>query len=153
MQGNGASPRVLREAEVENADLLVAVTNTDEVNIVACLAAKSQGVPRTVARIHNPDYHDSEKPFSQEILGMDFVIRTEQMVADEISSVLLVPGAANVETFAGGTIEVVEVVLKDDSPAVGKAVREVNLPERSLIVGVVRDSEPLIPRGDTVLEA
>ena len=153
MQGNGASPRVLREAEVEKSDLLVAVTSTDEVNIVACLAAKSQGVPRTVARIHNPDYHDTEKPFSQDILGMDFVIRTEQMVADEISSVLLVPGAVNVETFAGGTIEVVEVVLKEDSPAVGREVRDVNLPERSLIVGVVRDGEPLIPRGDTVLEA
>ena len=153
MHGNGASPRVLREAEVEKSDLLVAVTNTDEVNIVACLAAKSQGVPRTVARIHNPDYHDTEKPFSQDILGMDFVIRTEQMVADEISSVLRVPGAVNIETFADGSIEVVEVVLKDDSPAVGRAVRDVNLPERSLMVGVVRDGEPLIPKGDTVLEA
>lgn len=153
MQGNGASPRVLREAEVEKSDLLVAVTNTDEVNIVACLAAKSQGVPRTVARIHNPDYHDPKKPFSKDILGMDFVIRTEQMVADEISSVLLVPGAVNVETFADGTIEVVEVVLKEDSPAVGQAVRDVNLPERSLIVGVVRHGETLIPKGDTVLEA
>jgi len=121
MHGNGASPRVLREAEVENADLLIAVTNTDEVNIVACLAAKSQGVPRTVARIHNPDYHDPKKPFSNDILGMDFVIRTEQMVADEISSVLLVPGAVNVETFADGTIEVVEVILKEDSPAVGRS--------------------------------
>lgn len=153
MQGNGASPRVLREANVESSDLLVAVTSTDEVNIVACLAAKSQGVPRTVARIHNPDYHDKEKPFSQDILGIDFVIRTEQMVADEISSVLQVPGSVDIETFASGAIEVVEVVLKDDSPAVGCAVRDIRLPERSLIVGVVRDSEPLIPRGDTVLEA
>lgn len=153
IHGNGASPRVLREAGVENSDLLVAVTSTDEVNIVACLAAKAQGVPRTVARIHNPDYHDPDKSSAQSIPGMDFIIRTEQMAAEEISSVLLVPGAVNIETFAGGTIEVVEVVLKEDSPAIGRAVRDVRLPEQSLIVGVVRRGEALVPRGDTVLEA
>lgn len=153
MQGNGASPRVLREAGIENSDLLVAATSTDEVNIVACLTAKAQGVPRTVARLHNPEYYDSRDNFAQELLGIDFVIRTEQMAAEEISSALLVPGAVNVETFAGGTIQVVEVVLKEDSPAVGRAVREVDLPKRSLIVGVVRKGEALVPRGDTVLQA
>lgn len=153
MPGNGASPRVLREAGIENSDLLVAATSTDEVNIVACLTAKAQGVPRTVARLHNPDYYDSQDNFAQELLGIDFVIRTEQMAAEEISSALLVPGAVNVETFAGGTIQVVEVVLKEDSPAVGRAVREVDLPKRSLIVGVVRKGEALVPRGDTMLQA
>ncbi len=128
IQGNGASPKVLREAGVEKSDLLVAVTSTDEVNIVASLAAKAQGVPRTVARIHNPDYDDGGSRFSKNLLGMDFVVRTEQMAAKEISEVLLVPGAVNVETFAGGTIEVVEVVLKEDSPAVKRAVRDVELP-------------------------
>lgn len=153
MPGNGASPRVLREAGIENSDLLVAATSTDEVNIVACLTAKAQKVPRTVARLHNPDYYDSQDNFAQELLGIDFVIRTEQMAAEEISSALLVPGAVNVETFAGGTIQVVEVVLKEDSPAVGRAVREVDLPKRSLIVGVVRKGEALVPKGDTMLQA
>ena len=153
IHGNGASPSVLQEAGVDKSDLLVAVTSTDEVNIVACLVAKAQGVPRTVARIHNPDYEDGQEKFSHNLLGMDFVIRTEQMAAKEISEVLVVPGAVNVETFAGGTIEVVEVVLKEDSPAVGKAVRDVELPGQSLIVGVVRRGEALVPRGDTVLEA
>ena len=151
--GNGASPRVLREAGIENSHLLVAATSTDEVNIVACLTAKAQRVPRTVARLHNPDYYDSQDNFAQELLGIDFVIRTEQMAAEEISSALLVPGAVNVETFAGGTIQVVEVVLKEDSPTVGHTVREVDLPTRSLIVGVVRKGEALVPKGDTTLLA
>lgn len=153
MHGNGASPRVLREAGIEKSDLLVAATSTDEVNIVACLTAKAQRVQRTVARLHNPDYYDPRDNFTQELLGIDFVIRTEQMAAEEISSALLVPGAVNVETFAGGTIQVVEVVLKEDSPAVGRAVREVDLPRRSLVVGVVRKGEALVPKGDTVLRA
>ncbi|HEV2743808.1 MAG TPA: Trk system potassium transporter TrkA, partial [Rubrobacter sp.] len=153
MQGNGASPKVLREAGIEDSDLLVAVTSTDEVNIVACLAAKAQGVARTVARVHSSDYYDKKEPFARDLLGIDLVISTEHMAAKEIRESLLVPGAVNVESFAGGSIDVVEVILKKGSPAVDRPVREVELPEQSLIVGVVRDGEALVPRGDTVLHS
>ena len=151
IHGNGASPKVLGEAGVEKSDLLVAVTNTDEVNLVACLAAKAQGVPRTVARIHNADYHDPREPFARDRLGIDFVILTERMAAAEIRESLLVPGAVNVETFAEQRIEVAEVVLEEGSPALGRAVRDVELPDRSLIIGVVRGGEAIVPKGDTVL--
>ena len=150
--GNGASPKLLAEAGIERADLLVAASSSDEANIIACLAAKAQGVPRTVARIHNPDYYDPHERFAQDMLGIDFVIHTEQMAAEEIKEALLVPGAINVETFAGESIEVAEVVLNEGSPAVGRPLREVELPEGSLMVGVVRRGEALVPRGDTVLE-
>jgi trk system potassium uptake protein TrkA len=86
------------------------------------------------------------------MLGIDFVIHTEQMAAEEIKATLLVPGAINVDTFAEDSIEVAEVILHEGSPAVGRAVREVSLPQQSLIVGVVRRGEALVPRGDTVLE-
>ncbi len=152
-QGNGASPRVLREAGVKRSDLLVAATNSDEANIIACLAAKSQGALRTVARIHNEDYYDPNEPFVQEALGIDFVIHTEQMATEEIQGALSLPGAVNADTFAGGRITIAEVILKDDTPAVGCRVQDVRLPERSLVVGVVRRGEALVPRGDTVLEA
>jgi trk system potassium uptake protein len=153
MQGNGASPKVLREAGIESSDLLVAVTSTDEVNIVACLAAKAQGVARTVARVHSSDYYDKKEPFARDLLGIDLVISTEHMAAKEIRESLLVPGAVNVESFAGGSIDVVEVILNKGSPAVDRPVREVKLPEQSLIVGVVRDGEALVPKGDTVLRS
>ena len=153
IQGNGASPKVLWEAGINKSELLIAATTSDEANIIACLAAKAQGVPRTVARIHNPDYYDSREPFTQDVLGIDFVIHTEQMAAEEIKEALLVPGAVDIESFAEDKIEVAEVILEEGSPAVRRAVRNVKLPERSLIIGVVRRGEALVPQGDTVLEA
>jgi trk system potassium uptake protein TrkA len=152
IHGNGASPRLLAEAGIEKADLLVAASSSDEANIIACLAAKAKGVSRTVARIHNPDYYDPQEPFAEEMLGIDFVIHTEQMAAQEIKEALLVPGAINVETFAEDSIEVAEVILNEGSPAVGRTLRDLRLPEASLVVGVVRRGEALVPRGDTVLE-
>jgi trk system potassium uptake protein TrkA len=152
IHGNGASPKLLAEAGIKRSDLLIAASSSDEVNIIACLAAKAQGVPRTVARVHNPDYYDPREPFAQEMLGIDFVIHTEQMAAEEIKAALLVPGAINVDTFAGESIEVAEVILNEGSPAVGQALRDVNLPSDSLVVGVVRHGEALVPRGETVLE-
>ena len=152
IHGNGASPKVLTEAGIKKSELLVAATTSDEVNIIACLTAKTQGVPRTVARLHNPDYYDPQEPFARDILGIDFVIHTEQMAAEEIKGTLLVPGAINVDAFAGGNIEVAEVVLDEASPAVGRALRDVRLPEQSLMVGLVRRGKVLVPRGDTVLE-
>jgi trk system potassium uptake protein len=152
IHGNGASPKLLAEAGIKKSDLLIAASSSDEANIIACLAAKAQGVSRTVARIHNPDYYDPREPFAQDMLGIDFVIHTEQMAAEEIKAALLVPGAVNVDTFAGDSIEVAEVILNEGSPAVGQALRDVTLPPGSLVVGVVRRGEALVPRGHTVLE-
>jgi trk system potassium uptake protein TrkA len=152
IQGNGASPKQLKEAGIHKSELLVAASSSDEVNIIACLAAKARGVPRTVARIHNPDYYDTQDAFAQDMLGIDFVIHTEQMAAEEIKKALLVPGAINVDTFAEDSIEVAEVILNEGSPAVGRALKDVTLPHGSLVVGVVRRGEALVPRGGTVLE-
>jgi trk system potassium uptake protein TrkA len=152
IHGNGASPKLLAEAGIKRSELLVAASSSDEVNIIACLAAKSQGVSRTVARIHNPDYYDTRDPFARDMLGIDFVIHTEQMAAEEIKEALLVPGAINVETFAGDSIEIAEVILDEGSPAVGRALKDVTLPQDSLVVGVVRRGDALVPRGGTVLE-
>jgi trk system potassium uptake protein TrkA len=150
--GNGANPKLLREAGIDKTDLLIAASSSDEVNIIACLAAKAQGVARTVARIHNPDYYEAGDPFAEEMLGIDFVIHTEQMAAHEIKEALLVPGAINVDSFAEDTIEVAEVILADGSEVVGRALRDVKLPRNCLIVGVVRGGEALVPKGGTVLE-
>ena len=152
LQGNGASPKILKEAGIKGSHLLVATTGSDEANITACLSAKHHGVERTVARIHNPDYYPQE-PFAKNILGIDFVIHTEEVAAEEIKAALLTPGAVNVESFAGGSIKVAEVILSEDSPAAGKSVREVDIPGRSLILGGVRNGKALMSRGDTVLQA
>jgi len=149
--GNGANPKLLREAGIDRTDLLIAASSSDEVNIIACLAAKAQGVSRTVARIHNPDYYEAGDPFAEEMLGIDYIIHTEQMAAQEIKEALLVPGAINIDSFAGDAIEVAEVILAKGSEAVGRALKDVRLPDNSLIVGVVRGEEALVPRGETML--
>jgi len=149
--GNGANPKLLREAGIDRTDLLIAASSSDEVNIIACLAAKAQGVSRTVARIHNPDYYEAGDPFAEEMLGIDYIIHTEQMAAHEIKEALLVPGAINIDSFAGDAIEVAEVILAKGSEAVGRALKDVRLPDNSLIVGVVRGEEALVPRGETML--
>ena len=151
LQGNGASPKMLNEIGARKAELLIAVTDSDEVNITACLVAKAQGVGRTVARIRNPDYYDSKEPFARDVLGIDFVIHTERAAAEEIRDALRVPGSVNVETFAEDNIEIAEVPLKEDSPIAGKVVKDLELPEGSLLVGVVRDNETIIPQGNTEL--
>ena len=76
IHGNGASPRLLAEAGVKRAELVIASSSSDEVNIIACLMSKAQGVSRTIARIHNPDYYDTRDEFAREMLGIDFVIHT-----------------------------------------------------------------------------
>jgi len=149
--GNGANPKLLREAGIDRTDLLIAASSSDEVNIIACLAAKAQGVSRTVARIHNPDYYEAGDPFAEEMLGIDYIIHTEQMAAQEIKEALLVPGAINIDSFAGDAIEVAEVILAKGSEAVGRALKDVRLPDNSLIVGVVRGEEALVPSGETML--
>src|SRR5919107_1961050 len=126
--GNGANPKLLNEAGIKGSDLLIAASSSDEVNIIACLTAKSQGVSRTVARIHNPDYYEAGDPFAREMLGIDFIIHTEQMAALEIKEALLVPGAINVDSFAEDTIEVAEVILAEGSEAAGRALRDGRLP-------------------------
>lgn len=153
LHGNGASPKMLSEIGAHKSELLIAVTDSDEVNITACLVAKAQGVDRTVSRIRNPDYYDSKEPFARDVLGIDFVIHTERAAAEEIRNALRVPGSVNVETFAEDNIEVAEVPLKEDSPIAGKVVKDLELPEGSLLVGVVRENETIIPQGDTKLEA
>ncbi len=151
LQGNGASPKMLGEIGAHKSELLIAVTDSDEVNITACLVAKAQGVDRTVARIRNPDYYDTKEPFARDVLGIDFVIHTERAAAEEIRDALRVPGSVNVETFAEDNIEVAEVVLREDSPISGKVVRNLNLPDGSLLVGLVRENKTIIPQGNTEL--
>ncbi|MGI8867212.1 MAG: Trk system potassium transporter TrkA, partial [Rubrobacteraceae bacterium] len=152
MQGNGASPKLLAEIGTRKSELLIAVTDSDEVNITACLVAKAQGVERTVARIRNPDYYDTSSPFATDVLGIDFVIHTERAAAEEIRDALRVPGSVNVETFAGDSIEVAEVVVQENSAVIDKEVKDVSLPQGSLVVGVVRKNDIIVPRGDTVLQ-
>jgi trk system potassium uptake protein len=151
--GNGASKRVLSEANVKQADILIAVTDSDEVNMIACMAAKRVGVPLTMARIRNTDYLDSTDAVSSEFTGIDYVIQPEAAVAEEIGRLADFPGALEVEVFAGGHALMVEVKIASGSRVAGMAIADMNLPREVLVTGVLTDDTMVIPRGGTILES
>ena len=151
--GNGASRLILEQASMGRADLLVAVTDSDEVNMIACMTAKQVGVGLTVARIRNQEYIDDSGVLTAGFVGVDHVIQPEAAVADEITKLAVVPGALDVETFAHGQVSVVEVEVDPASPALGIPLRNLGLPEGVLVTAILRGGDTSVPRGDANLQA
>ena len=147
--GNGASYEIQKEAEVDKADLLIATTSSDEVNIVACLVAKKLGVQHTIARIRNPEY-ETQLRFMREDLGLSMVINPEQAAAREIARLLRFPNAMKLESFSKGRLELVEYRLPEDTMLEGIRLADLyrNMRVRVLICAVLRKGETIIPSGD-----
>lgn len=151
--GNGASKRVLQQARVSEANILVAATDSDEVNMIACMAAKHVGVPLTIARVRNPDYLDEDASVSTEFTGIDYVIQPEMALAEEIAKIAELPGALDVETFANGQVHMIEVQVDEKSKAVDKPLVKIGMPKNVLLTAVLRENDMTIPTGQTILRA
>jgi len=149
--GNGATHAVQLEAGIENADLLIAVTGSDELNLLCCLLAKKTGNCRTIARVESPEYN-TETEYLKEELGLAMVINSKRAAAEEILRVLRFPSAMKIDTFAGGRVELVKFRLPEKSPLVGMSVRNVvsSLHCDVLICTVEREDEAFIAKGDFV---
>jgi len=150
--GNGASPSVLMNPDVQAADLMIAVTDSDEVNMVACMAAKQVGIKQTIARIRNVEYIDQQDTVFHQKLGIDLTINPEYATAVEISRILMIPAAMEVEDFAGGKVRLLEVKLSQDSPFVNKPLAKLNFPPNVLVVGILRNNIMIIPGGNDQLK-
>ncbi len=152
--GNGADVSVLKKAGVEKADLLIAVTSGDEINILCCLAAKRLGIAYTIARVRNPEYADLMQLFrkDQSIL---FTINPEYAVAKEIYRMLRFPAASKISTLCRGRVEIAEFTIPADSPICGITLNDLRakLSIRFLICGVLRGDEAYIPSGQFCIEA
>lgn len=151
--GNGASKKTLREANIARADILIAVTDADEVNMVACMAAKHVGVPLTIARIRNPDYLDDVRSVSREFTGIDYVIQPEGAVAEEVARLAELPGAVDVGAFTDDRVSMAEIQVDPQSTAAGSRLREAGLPRNVLLTAVLRGDSMTIPSGETTLLA
>ena len=152
--GNGASYEIQEAAEVGKAELLLATTSSDEVNIVACLVAKKLGVKHTIARIRNPEY-EKQMRFMREELGLSMAINPEKVAAREIARVLRFPTAVAIESFSKGRLVLIEYRIPEKSMLNG--IRLVDLYKstkiRVLICAVSRKGETIIPYGDFELKA
>lgn len=148
MEGSGASIQMLREAGVKDADLLISVTGSDELNIVCCLIAKKLGARHTVARIRSPEYSREASLLKKEI-GVDMVINPEQAAAQEVSRLLRFPSAFSVETFARGLVELIGFPVKETDGLAGMSLYSYNLrhPNRVLIGAVIREGKVFVPNG------
>lgn len=150
MVGNGANVDLLKSLPA--FDLFVAVSNNDEVNILSCLAAKSisQGKAKTIARVSNPDY--IQKPVSQRPeVGVDVMVCPELSLASEISELLYIRGAVNVEVFAQGKVEMIEFIISKDNPILGKTFKELRFSQSCTVGAILRAGDVIIPAGDSFL--
>lgn len=149
--GNGATHLKQLEAGIKSADLLIAVTGSDELNLLCCLIAKKTGNCQTIARVRNPEY-STEAPYLKEELGLAMVINPEAAAAAEIDRVLRFPSAIKIDTFAKGRVEMLKFRLPEGSPLVNCAVKEIVSRFRCdvLVCTIERGNDAYIANGDFV---
>ena len=147
--GNGVDNETLTEAGAEKAELLIAVTGSDEFNMLCCFMAKRLGVGNTIARIRNPEYNDRSLGFIRQQLDLSMAINPDALAAKELFNLLRLPSAQGVETFSRRNFEIVEIALKQDSPLNGMNLIEMRkkFPASYLVGTVRRESKTYIPGG------
>lgn len=153
--GSGTDCDALFEVDAANADLVVAVTGSDEFNMLSCFLARKLGAKHTMARIRNPEYNAKNLTFLKKELNISLAINPELLVAEELSNILKLPTAVKVETFSRGSFEMAEIKLKEDSPIVGLNLMDLRkkYPENFLVCAVQRDDEIYIPDGNFILKS
>ena len=148
VEGNGASISVLIEAGVRDADLVIAVTNQDEINLVCCLIAKKLGAGHTIARVRNTDYRRDEEMLKKEI-GLDMVINPDLAAAQEIARILAFPAAFSVEPFARGRIDMIGFQVMESDTICGIPLSQAHRLRQAevLICAAEHQGEYIIPDG------
>ena len=154
VEGNAADPEALRGAGVASADLVVAATEKDEVNMVCGIASRKLGAKHVIARIRDPLYLH-QVAFLQDAMGLSQIINPEYECAKEISRILRFPGASRVDAFSKGSVEIVEHRIPEKGALDGVALRDLGtrFGARVLVALVEREGNALIPNGSTVLHS
>jgi trk system potassium uptake protein len=147
--GDGCDPAVLEDAGAGRADVVVADTGDDEDNLVVCLVTKKKfSRPRTIARVNNP----KNKSIFEE-LGIDSVVSSTEVVMKMVQQEVNVRDVAPLMTFKGGNLELVRLSVPEGSPAKTKRLSDIKLPRHCVIVALERNSDVVVPDGDTTIEA
>lgn len=153
--GSGTSPEMLKKAGITNADMLVAATDSDEVNLISCLLARNMNqYILKVARIRNTEYIEEKDLFSQDLLGVDQIIHPESVMVETIRNLMMVPGASDVIEFENGRVKLVGITIRSDSPLAGRQLLSLEGIEGRLLVGaIVRGEQVFIPHGKDTIQA
>ena len=151
--GNGANVRTLEEAGIKQADMIIAVTSSDEANMIACMTAKQFGVPQKIARIRNPEYLYANA-LSREKLGIDLTINPERATAKEIVKLLKSPiNVAQVQSFAGGKVQLFELKVEDSFPFINQQLKSIIFKYPILVAAIFRNDKIIIPDGEERITA
>lgn len=150
--GNAGQPSVLRRAGIEDAEMVIAVTNIDEVNLVICMLARKFGVRHKIARVRNEEYAGQFSTLEPTELGIDSIINPESVISTTLERILDIPGSCDVATFGDADQALLLTFnVHDDASLAGKKLhelREASQMEAFLVVAIFRDEQPLIPKGD-----
>ena len=156
LKGNGANAKILLEAGVDKANIVIASTTSDETNMLACLISKRLGAQYTICRIRDPEFNESQTLLQNE-LGIDVAINPERATALEINRLLRYPFAGSIESFARGQVEMVEFRAQPTDPIIGIPLKDlfnsVHGHPKILYAMVVRNSQVIIPGGDFEIAA
>ena len=153
LQGNCTYAEVLRQAGAAEADMLIAATNLDEINLLSAATAKGVGAARTIARVRHSAYFDERGVDYTAILGIDGFICPEYSTALAIASALRNPGALAIENFARGEIEMQELLVSAKAPVTGKTLSEVTMPAGTRLAALERGGEAIVPEARTAIRA
>ena len=151
--GNGGSYDILMEAGAQDANLIICVTTSDELNILAGLMAKKMGTKHTIARVRNPDY-SSQRDFMRNQLGFSMIVNPELDAASEIRRVLSFPSAVKVDTFSRGKVELAEFFVEDHSRLNGVELSQLHKITKTniLVCAVSHNEDVIIPDGNYVIK-
>ncbi len=153
--GNSADPDTLAEAGIETVQLFVAVSGSDEMNMLSCFLAKRMGAQYTIARIRNPEYNDQSLGFMRQELDLSLTINPELLTARELFNILKFPSAVKVESFSRRNVEMIEIRLDDNTELDGVQIFKMREKYKAayLVCAVTRGDEVFIPSGNFVLKA
>lgn len=150
IHGSGSSWAILEQAGVKNADMIVAVTEFDELNMIACLLAKHYGVKTAIARVRNTEYLEIPDFSTESFLGIDLIINPERVTAYEIAKIVKNPEALNVDYYADGRVQLNELIINEDSPVTGTKLKDLDT-SLYVIVAIIRDHKMIVPSGEDVI--
>lgn len=154
LQGHGASEAILLQANVQSADLVCAVTNNDEINMLSALSAKRLGARRVIARVSNAVYYPDDRGLVADMFGgIDLVVNPKVLVAVEMHKLVRSASAVAVEDFADNRIEMVQLHVLEKTGPVGKPLRDLKLPPNTLIAAIDREGQLIVPSGSHAIQA
>lgn len=151
IEGNCCSPNIFNDPDVRDADILIACTDSDEVNMITCMMAKNNGIKHTVARIRNVEYAVSAPEMLNNDMRIDLILNPERITAAEIDNILTTPSVLNVDDFADRKVRMFEAKIKEDSAYANIPLKDLSIPKDILVAMLFRNHRMIIPRGNDML--